>query len=173
MEPVAQPPTVILLMGVSGAGKSVVGRLLADRLGWTFRDGDDFHPPANVAKMRVGKPLDDADREPWLNELAALLATAATRGPPTVLACSALRQRYRRRLGLPHAGVRLVHLAGPADLLRRRIEQRAGHFMPAALLDSQLATLEPPDGSETPIVVDVEAAPAEIVARIVAALGLP
>lgn len=173
MEPAAQLPAAVLVMGVSGAGKTLLGRGLADRLGWIFRDGDDVHPPVNVAKMRRGLPLDDADRGPWLDALALMLATAVSHGPQTVLACSALRRRYRQRLGLPRQGVRLVHLAGSPELLRERVEQRAGHFMPAALLDSQLATLEPPDESEQPIVVDVAAAPAEIIARIMAALGLP
>jgi len=166
-------PAAIVVMGVSGAGKTVVGRGLADRLAWAFHDADEFHPPANVAKMRAGQPLTDADREPWLERLAAVLAAAVAGGPPLVLACSALARRHRDALGLPAARIRLVHLTGPPAVIRQRIEQRAGHFMPATLLDSQLAALEPPPAAETPIVVDVSAEPEEIVGRITAALGLP
>jgi gluconokinase len=165
-------PDSIVIMGVSGSGKTVVGRLLAARLGWAFHDADDFHPAENVRKMEAGMPLDDSDREPWLTRLAAVLDTASG-GPPLVLACSALKRRYRQRLGLPHPARRLVSLTGPADLLRKRIEQRAGHFMPATLLDSQLATLEPPAAAELPIVIDISAAPEALVERIMAALGLP
>jgi gluconokinase len=165
-------PTAIVIMGVSGSGKTVVGHLLAARLGWAFHDADDFHPVENVRRMKSGQPLTDADREPWLTRLAALLDTAAE-GTPLVLACSALKRSYRQRLGLPHPGRRLVSLVGPADLLRKRIEQRAGHFMPATLLDSQLATLEPPAAAERPIEIDVAAAPEALVERITAALRLP
>jgi len=169
----AKLPAAIVVMGVSGVGKTVVGRGLADQLGWAFHDADEFHPAANVAKMRSGVPLTDVDRQPWLDRLAALLADATDGGPPLVLACSALASRHRAALGLPRARIRLVHLTGPADVIRKRIEQRAGHFMPATLLDSQLAALEPPQAAETPIVVDVSAEPEEIVRRITAALGLP
>ena len=151
----------------------LLGRRLAAALGWTFRDGDDFHPPANVTKMTVGVPLTDADREPWLATLAALLETAVVAGPPLVLGCSALRRAYRNRLGLPHARIRLVHLDGPEDMIRKRIEQRAGHYMPATLLDSQLAILELPGPDEAAIVIDVSEDPGQIVRRLTAALGLP
>lgn len=169
----APPAAAIVLMGVSGSGKTVIGRLLAERLGWAFRDADEFHPEANVAKMRAGNPLDDADRGPWLDALAAVLRAAVAGGPPLVLACSALKRAHRVRLGLPAAGVRLVHLAGSPEVIRKRIEQRAGHFMPASLLDSQLAALEPPGADEHAIVVDVSPAQEAIVQRIMAALGLP
>jgi len=171
--PAAQLPAAIVVMGVSGAGKTVVGCGLADRLGWAFRDADEFHAPANVAKMRAGQPLSDADREPWLARLAALLAAAVAGSPPVVLACSALARRHREALGLPHARIRLVHLTGSPEVIRERIEQRAGHFMPATLLDSQLAALDPPQAAEAPIVIDVSAEPEELVRRITAALGLP
>ena len=163
----------IVVMGVSGSGKSHVGRLLAERLGWAFADADDFHPAANVAKMRSGVPLDDADRGPWLAALAGLLQAALADGQPLVLACSALKRAYRERLGLPQPGIRLVLLTGPAELLRKRIEQRAGHFMPATLLDSQLATLEPPCEDERPLVIDVSESAENVVGRLTAALGLP
>lgn len=164
-------------MGVCGAGKTEIGRRLAAALGWTFRDADDFHPPANVAKMRAGTPLNDADRWPWLDALARLLHDAAAggggaigEGGDVVLACSALARRYRDRLGLPHPRIRLVHLDDPGGVVRRRIEQRAGHFMPATLLDSQLALLERPAADERPIVVDVAADPDTIVRAVLAQL---
>jgi carbohydrate kinase (thermoresistant glucokinase family) len=166
----APDPRAVVVMGVSGAGKTEIGRRLAAALGWSFRDADDFHPPANVAKMRSGIPLDDADRGPWLDALAGLLRDATAGRGDMVLACSALARRYRTRLGLPRPEVRLVHLADPQGVIRKRVEQRAGHFMPAALLDSQLALLEPPGPEERPIVVDVAAEPDAIVRVIRAAL---
>lgn len=169
----AAQPAAIVVMGVSGSGKTEIGRRLAERLHWAFRDADDFHPAENVAKMRAGTPLDDADRDPWLATLAVVLAEAIAVGPPLVLACSALRRDYRTRLGLPTGRVRLVHLDGTVDMIRKRIEQRAGHFMPATLLDSQLSALERPGPDENAIVVDVSPEPDAIVRRVMAALGLP
>jgi len=166
----APPLRAVVVMGVCGAGKTEIGRRLATALGWTFRDADDFHPAANVAKMRSGTPLNDADRGPWLDALARLLQDAAAGGGDVVLACSALARRYRDRLGLPHPVVRLVHLDDPGGVVRKRIEQRAGHFMPATLLDSQLALLERPAADERPIVVDVAADPDTLVRAILAQL---
>lgn len=173
MERATEPPAAVVVMGVSGCGKTAIGRQLAAVLGWTFRDGDDFHPPANVIKMTGGMPLTDADREPWLVTLAALLNTAVAAGPPLVLGCSALRRAYRNQLGLPHPRIQLVHLDGPNDMIRKRIEQRAGHYMPATLLDSQLAILERPGPDEAAIVIDVSEDPGQIVRQLTAALGLP
>lgn len=164
-------PRALVVMGVSGAGKTEIGRRLAAALRWTFRDADDFHPPENVAKMRAGDPLVDADRWPWLDALAAILSAAVAGGGPTVLACSALARRHRERLGLPHPLVRLVHLDDPGGVIRGRIERRAGHFMPASLLDSQLAALERPAADERAIVVDVAATPQAIVDEILARIG--
>ena len=129
-------------MGISGSGKSTVGRMLAERLGATFLDADDFHPPANVAKMRAGVPLDDADRAPWLDALAAELASPAG---PIVLACSALKTAYRERLRRAAPDLVTVLLHGDPELIRRRMEERGDHFMPAALMESQLRTLEAPE----------------------------
>lgn len=165
-----QLPRAVVVMGVCGAGKTEIGRRLAAALGWTFRDADDFHPAANVAKMRSGTPLNDADRWPWLDALSRLLQEAAAGDGDVVLACSALARRYRDRLGLPHPLVRLVHLDDPGGVVRKRIEQRAGHFMPATLLDSQLALLERPAADERPIVVDVAADPDTIVRAILTQL---
>jgi gluconokinase len=131
--------THVGVMGVAGSGKSTVGRLLADALGRRFIDGDDLHPPANIAKMSSGVPLTDADRAPWLEAIAAELA----RGGPAVIACSALKRAYRERL----PGVRWFHLRVPRDVLAARLSERSGHFFPPALLDSQLAELEEPEES--------------------------
>lgn len=171
--PADQPaarPRAIVVMGVSGAGKTEIGRRLAAALGWEFADADAFHPPANVAKMRAGTPLDDGDRWPWLDALAAELARSLAGSGGIVLACSALARRHRGRLGLPHPEIRLVHLDDATGAIRKRVEQRAGHFMPATLLDSQLALLERPGPEERPIVVDVAGTPDEIVRSILATL---
>jgi carbohydrate kinase (thermoresistant glucokinase family) len=171
MPPHEQAP-LTLLMGVSGSGKTAVGRPLAARLGLVFLDADDLHPPANVAKMRAGTPLTDADRDPWLQAVAAELerATTATRG--IIIACSALKRAYRDRLRAAAPSLRVIHLTARSDVIRRRLDARTGHFMPATLLDSQFATLEPPGPDERPIVVDVTPPVDAVVDEIVAALGV-
>ena len=153
----------LVVMGVSGTGKTSVASLLAQRLGMVFVEGDALHPPANVASMSAGRPLTDADRAPWLAALAAEVGRHEAAGAPTVLTCSALRRRYRDVLrGTDTPGRRLfVHLEADPVLLRERMEQRE-HFMPASLLDSQLATLEPLEADEAGWGVDV-AAPLEVV----------
>jgi gluconokinase len=161
-------PPVVVVMGVCGSGKTEIGRLLAARLGCDFLDGDDFHPPANVEKMRAGTPLTDADRWPWLDRLAAEIRTRLGDGRGGVIACSALARRYRDRLGAGRPGVVLVHLDGDRGLLAQRLAARQGHFMPATLLDSQFATLERPAREEGAVVVDVAASP-EAVADAIAA----
>lgn len=145
-------PRAVVVMGVSGCGKTSVGRALAQRLGARFVDGDDFHPPANVEKMRTGVPLDDTDRAPWLARLNAVLRHAIARDEPVVLACSALRQRYRDALADRLPGVRFVHLSGSPELIAARLAQRRHRYMPASLLASQFAALEPPSDA---VVVDV------------------
>jgi gluconokinase len=134
---------ILVVMGVSGCGKSTVGQALAAAVGWPFFDADDFHPPANVAKMAAGLPLDDTDRWPWLDRIAGELRAVLDRGGHAVLACSALREAYRERLR--RAGdVRFVHLAGDQATIAARIAQRSHKYMPPSLLPSQFATLEPP-----------------------------
>lgn len=150
-----------VVMGVAGSGKSAVGTLLAERLGVVFADGDAFHPPANLAKMAAGIPLDDADRAPWLDAIAAWLATHAD----AVVACSALRRSYRDRLRGP--GVRFIYLRGTRDLLAQRLANRRDHFFPPQLLDSQLAALEEPGPDEDAATYSIELSPREIVDAIV------
>lgn len=162
-------PTVLLVMGVAGCGKSTVGRALADALGWAFADADDFHPPANRAKMSAGIPLADADRAPWLDALRAHIAAALAADAPLVLACSALKQTYRDHLFVNRQRMRLVYLRGSRDLLAARLAARSGHFMPAALLDSQLADLEEPADA---LVAEISPPAPELVAKIRAGLGL-
>jgi gluconokinase len=143
-------------MGVSGTGKTTVAEELADRLGWTFIEGDSLHPPANIAKMSAGTPLDDEDRRPWLEALASLQAFHHADGVSTVLTCSALKRRYRDvlRRGVPDGSVLFVHLDAPFEVLRERMESRE-HFMPASLLQSQFDALERLGADERGTVVDV------------------
>lgn len=145
-------PPLVVVMGVSGCGKTSVGRALAERIDARFIDADDHHPEANVEKMRRGEPLDDDDRAPWLARLNGLLREARARGEPTVLACSALRQRYRDALGEGLDGLRFVHLRGSPALIAQRLAQRQHRYMPASLLRSQFEALEAPADA---IVVDV------------------
>ncbi|MFN3683667.1 MAG: gluconokinase [Fimbriimonadaceae bacterium] len=149
----------VLVMGVSGAGKTTVGRLLASRLGCAFLDADDFHPPANVAKMAAGQPLTDEDRAPWLDALAQQLS----RHDRVVLACSALKASYRQRLASARPDLRVVWLHGEPELIRPRMEARKHPYMPASLLDSQFRDLEPPTEA---IAVDVSRPPQAIVEEL-------
>jgi gluconokinase len=160
----------IVVMGVSGCGKSTVGALLAARLGWPFEDGDAFHPPENVEKMRAGTPLKDQDRWPWLAALAARIDQARQGGTGVVLACSALKRAYRDRLRDGHADVRFLHLTGEPSLIMARQAARRGHYMPASLIASQFAALEPPDTEADVIDLDVDPPPEEIAAKGFAAL---
>lgn len=153
----------IVVMGVSGSGKSTIAAALAARVGGTFLDADDFHPPANVAKMRAGIPLTDEDRMPWLAQVADAAVAAEQRDGTAVVACSALRRIYRDALRAVSPEAFFVQLDGSAELLAQRIGARTDHFMPATLLDSQLALLEPLGPEERGAVVAIDAAPAEIV----------
>lgn len=171
--PRSSPPTVLVVMGVSGSGKSTVAALLAERLGWIFADGDDFHTPDSVARMRDGHPLDDAARRPWLGRIRAWIDARLAAGENAVVACSALRRTYRRSLiGAPYR-VRIVFLEGSREVIQGRIRARHGHFMPASLLDSQFAALEPPGPDEDPITVGIDDGPDAIVAAVAARLDIP
>ncbi len=154
----------IVVMGVSGCGKSTVGEQLAAALALPFVEGDRLHPPRNVALMAAGTPLTDADRQGWLERIAAELSRAEGRG--VVIACSALKRRYRDLLRTAAPDLRLVHLHGSPALLAERLQSRAGHYMPASLLQSQLDTLEAPQADEDPIDVDIADAPDTIVGRV-------
>ncbi|MEH1102755.1 gluconokinase [Micromonospora sp. CPCC 205561] len=171
--PGATPTRHVVVMGVSGAGKTTVARGIAARTGLTFAEADEFHSPANVASMRAGVPLDDAARQPWLGALAGWMAARAADGVSTVLACSALRLSYRDVLRHGPPSVEFVHLDGPAEVIRERMARRAGHYMPASLLESQLATLERPRPDESVLVLDVSLTPDELVSAAVRRLGLP
>lgn len=159
---------VILLMGVTGSGKTTIGTALAESLKWRFVDADDFHSPANVAKMRAGIPLDDADRAPWLASLHDAIAGWLQASTNVVLACSALKQAYRAQL-LVNPEVRLVYLHGSRELISRRLSERHGHYMNPDLLDSQFATLEAPHDA---LVVEVDGPVAQTVDDIRKALGI-
>ncbi|GCL63895.1 gluconokinase [Pseudaquabacterium pictum] len=163
-----QPPRQLVVMGVSGCGKSSVGRLLAQALGHGFIEGDELHPPANVAKMAAGTPLTDADRAGWLAEIGRRLGQAQAAGQGLVVSCSALKRSYRDGLRAACPGLQFVHLHGSADLLRHRLQARTGHYMPPSLLDSQLATLEPPAADEAAITLDISPPTAQVVAAALA-----
>ncbi len=159
---------ILVIMGVTGSGKSTIAGLLAGRLGWDLAEGDDMHPAANVAKMSAGHPLDDSDRWPWLAKIAQWITQHAEAGKPGIITCSALKRSYRDVLRGDH--VVFVYLAGTPDQLSARLVARHGHFMPPALLSSQLSTLQPPDPDERAITVDIggsaEAEAEQIVTRL-------
>jgi gluconokinase len=160
---------VIILMGVSGVGKTAAGKRLAEELGWRFLEGDAFHPQANVAKMAAGIPLTDEDRAPWLERLRELVAETLARGEDAVLACSALKRSYRQLLTVDPVRVRWVYLWAPREVIADRLARRTGHFMPQALLGSQLEALEVPEDVPR---VDVTAGLDEVIATIRVRLGV-
>jgi len=160
-------------MGVSGCGKSTVGAQIASALGLEFIEGDALHPPRNVALMAAGTPLTDADRTDWLAAIAARLGQAHATGHGLVVSCSALKRRYRDQLRAPCPGLLFVHLHGDAALLRARLQSRTGHYMPASLLDSQLATLEQPGADESALSFDITPPTAQVAAAVLAQLQAP
>lgn len=165
-------PAVVVIMGVSGSGKSTIGSLLAARVQWEFEDADWFHPAANVDKMHNGFPLTDEDRWPWLRAMATWIDETREAGRHGVLACSALKRRYRDVLIGQRSDIRLVYLKGDEVLMARRLAARHEHFMPASLLHSQFAALEEPREDENPITISVEPPPREIVAQILSSIGM-
>lgn len=167
-----KPPCALIVMGVSGSGKSTIADKLAERLDWRYEDGDKFHPASNVAKMEAGHPLTDEDRWPWLRAIADEIDRVCKAGERAVIACSALKRTYRDILVHGRSDVRIVYLEGTQALIAARLAQRKGHFMPAGLLDSQFATLEPPADSEHPLTVSIDAPVETIVDNIVHQLGM-
>jgi len=165
-------PRAIVVMGVSGSGKSTTGRRLAGALGWSFRDADEFHPPANIEKMASGRPLDDSDRAPWLAAIAAWIDQQRAAGQGAVVSCSALKRAYRGVLVGSRPDVAVVYLKGSFPLISDRMSRRRGHFMPPALLKSQFDTLEEPAPDEGALYVSVRMPPKRVVERIVMGLGL-
>ncbi|MCF6526617.1 gluconokinase [Streptomyces sp. JJ36] len=165
-------PRVVVVMGVSGTGKSTVGALLADRLGVPYAEADAFHPPANIAKMSAGTPLDDGDRAPWLDAIGAWARERQRRGPGLVgvVSCSALRRRYRDRLRAAAPGLFFLHLTGDRSLVADRLAGRRDHFMPSALLDSQYATLEPLQDDEQGTALTITAEPGQLAGQAAAVL---
>src|SRR5207342_531694 len=159
--------TILVVMGVSGSGKTTIAKALADRLGWAFEEGDDLHPGSDIAKMHSGHPLDDRDRWPWLEKVAAWIDGWRQAGKAGVITCSALKRRYRDFLARGRPEVRLLYLHGDIELIAARVAARKGHFMSASLLDSQLATLEEPGPDEYPIYADVARPVDDIIAEIV------
>jgi ribose 5-phosphate isomerase A len=164
-------PPILVIMGVSGAGKSSVAQELAARLGWAFEEGDALHPEANVAKMHAGIPLADADRQPWLERVAAWIDGQRAKKQPGIITCSALKRSYRQIIIGDRPEVRLVYLRGGRDLIAEHLAGRGGHFMPASLLISQIDTLEEPDPGEDPLTVDVGPPAGQVAEEIIRLLG--
>jgi gluconokinase len=161
---------VLVIMGISGSGKSTVAGILAGQLGWDLAEGDDLHPQENIDKMSAGEPLNDEDRGPWLDTIATWIVEHTTAGVPGIITCSALKRRYRDVLR--GNNVVFVHLTGSKDLIGRRLAARNDHYMPASLLDSQVEALEPPEPDENAITIDAGRTPAEEATAIVRRLGL-
>jgi gluconokinase len=163
--------TTVVVMGVSGTGKTTVAEHLVKRLGWPFAEGDTFHPEANVAKMRDGIPLDDADRWPWLQSLADWIGARETAGENAVVTCSALKRSYREVLRTGHPSVWFAHVDTSPDVLRERLLQRTGHYMPPSLLNSQLATLERLEPDEPGLTITGEGRPDDVAEEVLEVLA--
>jgi len=162
-------PTVLIFMGVTGSGKTTAAKLFAKKTGAVFHEGDDIHPPENIAKMHAGLPLTDADRGKWLKTLRQIVVRALAKNELSVLTCSALKAKYREQLAAGDSRVKFVHLAGPQTLIEQRLKNRRGHFMPPALLESQFAILEPPADA---LVFSCKLPPKKIVAELIQVLGI-
>jgi gluconokinase len=169
---VGENPCALVVMGVSGSGKTTIAHKLAERLGWRCEDGDRFHPASNIAKMSAGHPLTDDDRWPWLQAIADEIDRLCKAGERAVIACSALKHTYRDILVHGRNDVRIIYLKGTEKLIAGRLAKRKGHFMPAGLLASQFKTLEPPEPGERPVTVSIDASVDAIVDDIVGQLGL-
>jgi carbohydrate kinase (thermoresistant glucokinase family) len=172
-KPSADRFAVLVIMGVSGCGKTTIAELLSRELGWSYRDGDEFHPKANVEKMHSGTPLTDDDRWPWLKAIAAWIDERRNAGEHAIVTCSALKRAYRDILIGPHKDVGLIYLKGTEALIAERLSKRQHHFMPKGLLHSQFQTLQEPGADEHPITVSIVPTPEEIAAVILDQLGQP
>jgi gluconokinase len=172
MPDAVERPVVLVLMGVSGCGKTSVAAILSGRLGWAFEEGDSLHPPANVEKMKSGHPLTDADRAPWLARVADWVDERLDAGENGIVTCSALKRSYRSLIARRGRGVLFVYLAGSRETIAARLASRMGHYMPASLLASQFADLEEPTADEPAIRVDIGPPPADIAQTIVDRLAL-
>jgi gluconokinase len=168
--PAAGHQPVLVVMGVTGAGKSSIALILAAQLGWDLAEGDDLHPASNVAKMSAGTPLTDEDRWPWLEQVAAWIQEHTATGMPGIITCSALKRAYRDKLSGDN--VVFAHLTASKEVIGERLAARLEHFMPASLLDSQFAALEPPDADESAVSIPVGRAPSEVAAEIIRRLSL-
>jgi gluconokinase len=166
------PSDIVVVMGVSGSGKTTVAKGIATVMGWEFAEGDAFHSEANVAKMHAGHPLTDEDRWPWLEAIGEWISDKEGQGESAVVTCSALRRAYRDLLRKGRPAVRFLHLSAPPEIIEDRMQHRAGHYMPPSLLPSQLATLEPLDADEPGVEVINEGTAAQVLHRALAALGL-
>ncbi|WP_026532695.1 gluconokinase [Arthrobacter sp. H41] len=165
-------PQHLIVMGISGSGKTTIATLLAEKLGWTFAEADEFHPVANISKMTAGTALTDEDRWPWLDVMRNWMTAKASDGESTVITCSALRRSYRDVLSEASGSVRFVHLEGDVDLILERMKTRSGHFMPQSLFPSQLSTLEPLQADEAGIKIINSGTPPEVVRSILERLGI-
>jgi gluconokinase len=172
VHPPLRRPVVLVLMGVSGCGKTTVAAILAGRLGWPFEEGDALHPQANIDKMKLGHPLDDRDRAPWLEKVADWVEACLDAGQDGVVTCSSLKRSYREIIGRRGSGVVFVYLHGSHETIAERLAARHGHFMPPGLLDSQFADLQEPAADEPAIRVDIGPAPADIAQDIITQLAL-
>jgi gluconokinase len=168
----SETPCALIVMGVSGSGKSTIAAKLAERLNWAYEDGDRFHPASNVAKMSAGEPLTDEDRWPWLQAISDEIDRVCEAGEHVVIACSALKRAYRDILVHGRSDVRIIYLKGSQQLIANRLAERKGHFMPPGLLASQFKTLEPPDPSENPVTVSIDGSVDAIVDDIIRQLRL-
>jgi gluconokinase len=160
---------ILVVMGVAGSGKTTIGAMLAGRLGWTYVDADDFHPPSNVEKMHAGIPLTDDDRWPWLQAIADWMRRQTD---PAVVTCSALKRKYRDVLREARPDLKLIYLDGSRELIEKRMVARHGHFFPKELLDSQFRDLEPPGPDEDALIVPIDGSPEQVVQEIINRLGL-
>jgi gluconokinase len=165
-------PDFVVVMGVSGSGKTTLAESLAERLGWEFQEGDDLHPPENVAKMSRGEPLTDEDRRPWLEAIGRWLDGRRAAGSHAVVTCSALRRSYRDLLRVDRPRLVFCHVTASAELIAHRLEHRRGHYMPASLLPSQLATLEPLGADEPGVTVSADGSPEQVLAEALHGLRL-